>query len=251
MNRAIQNIVSRDNEKIKYATKLKEARFQKQEQKVLIEGWNIVQEAINSQIAMEIFCLEQDLTRLSDVTCPIYTINASITQKLSDVETSQSVFAIVKIPQNAFDAASNTLVLDGIQDPGNFGTLLRSASAFGFKNIVISTGTVSPFNQKVIRSAQGLVFQLNLLQTDAKTFLQQQKNVYFTHLHTDAVPYFSVNIPTTPAILVLGNEGKGISHDVLTSVAGQNIIVPMQQNTESLNVAVAGSILMNFFYQKH
>jgi tRNA G18 (ribose-2'-O)-methylase SpoU len=92
MNRAIQNIVSRDNEKIKYATKLKEARFQKQEQKVLIEGWNIVQEAINSQIAMEIFCLEQDLTRLSDVTCPIYTINASITQKLSDVETSQSVF---------------------------------------------------------------------------------------------------------------------------------------------------------------
>jgi TrmH family RNA methyltransferase len=60
-----------------------------------------------------------------------------------------------------------------------------------------------------------------------------------------------VNIPTTPAILVLGNEGKGISHDVLTSVAGQNIIVPMQQSTESLNVAVAGSILMNFFYQKH
>jgi TrmH family RNA methyltransferase len=244
MSNVLKTILSKDNQTIKDALKLKEVKYQKQNNQVLVEGWNIVLEAIKNNLVDVVFCLEKDLKKISE-NCDIILINEEVAKKLSDVETSQNVFAILNLKKSELDLARNVLILDKVQDPGNLGTLIRSAAAFGFQNIVLGTGTVSPYNPKVIRSAQGLIFQVNLIQDDILNVINSLKDyeILMTNLHDDAIDYKKVTNKTNVA-LVLGNEGVGISQQIL-AIPHQNIVVKTSEIVESLNVAVAGSIIMS------
>src|SRR5699024_7324235 len=137
MNKMTKQITSKDNEIIKYAIKLKETKTQKKENKVFLEGKNIIQEAVAYGIVEKILCLAKEENLFSSFKGELYVISEDVAKKMSDVETPQNVFAIAKLPKNEFDSNKNILVLDGVQDPGNLGTLIRSAKAFGFENIAL------------------------------------------------------------------------------------------------------------------
>lgn len=244
MSNVIKTILSKDNQMIKDALKLKEAKYQKSSNQVLVEGWNIILEAEKIGLIEFVFCLEDDADRLLEST-KVIVINEEIAKKMSDVETPQNVFAIVNLKKAEINLQENILVLDQVQDPGNLGTLIRSAAAFGFENVVIGHGTVSPYNSKVIRSAQGLIFQVNILQTEIVSFLNSLNNyqIIMTNLHDDALDHNVLKIEKNVA-LVLGNEGTGISKTVL-AIPHENVVIKMNKKVESLNVAVAGSIIMS------
>ncbi|MDE6947301.1 MAG: RNA methyltransferase [Anaeroplasmataceae bacterium] len=226
-------ITSVENSKVKEISKLKLAKYRKSEQKFIVEGSHLVEEAHNANVLLEAFSIEekQGYTTLSPV----------VMKKICNTDTVVKEIGICKM-ENKTNLCSRILILDGIQDPGNMGTLMRSANAFGFKTLFIGNGCVDIYNDKVIRSSQGAIFKLNFLFGNVLEFLLNLKDykIYGTNvvrgISLDKVKRFN------KMAIVLGNEGNGISKEV-EELSLDNIYISME-NTESLNVAVAGSIIM-------
>lgn len=226
-------ITSVENSKVKEISKLKLAKYRKSEQKFIVEGSHLVEEAHNANVLLEAFSIEekQGYTTLSPV----------VMKKICNTDTVVKEIGICKM-ENKTNLCSRILILDGIQDPGNMGTLMRSANAFGFKTLFIGNGCVDIYNDKVIRSSQGAIFKLNFIFGNVLEFLLNLKDykIYGTNvvrgISLDKVKRFN------KMAIVLGNEGNGISKEV-EELSLDNIYISME-NTESLNVAVAGSIIM-------
>jgi TrmH family RNA methyltransferase len=165
--------------------------------------------------------------------------------RVSSLDTPQGILAVVPIPKPT-EITFPYLVLDGVQDPGNVGTILRTACAFGFKT-VFSINSADPFSQKVIRSAMGAQFNLNILDVSHAEY----NTIYHEKLHISPLYIADLggqNIQKTPSNdtnfgLVLGSEGKGISVEI-KALPHKIVSVPICKNVDSLNVAVAGGILM-------
>ena len=140
------------------------------------------------------------------------------------------------------------LLLDRVQDPGNLGTLLRSAVAFGFDGVILGEGCVDVYNEKVIRSTQGAIFKIPIEFHDLKEYVpllqSNDVKVYGTSLQ-NGKPLGEIEEKVKMAF-ILGNEGQGVSSELLSSTDG-NIFIEMSQNIESLNVSIAGSIIMYHF----
>jgi TrmH family RNA methyltransferase len=138
--------------------------------------------------------------------------------------------------------SNKLLLLDKVSDPGNMEALMRSAKAFGFDTIVLGSGCVDIYNDKVIRSSQGAIFKLNFINANLVDFITNHKEykIYGTNV-VNGIDISQVEKEEKMGI-VLGNEGQGISNEVF-DVLDKNIYIPMN-NTESLNVSVAGSIIM-------
>lgn len=167
-------------------------------------------------------------------------------QRISFLQHPQEVLAVFEIPDSEhrpINPNGLSLALDGIQDPGNLGTLMRSAKAFDFNTIFLADGTCDIYNDKVIRSSQGSIFKLNFIQGDKIEFiksLEKTYKVYNTNVR-NGKDIRNVEIKGKVAI-ILGNEGYGVS-DEINALALDSLFINMS-NMESLNVGVAGSILM-------
>ncbi|VED73279.1 SpoU rRNA Methylase family protein [Staphylococcus aureus] len=134
------------------------------------------------------------------------------------------------------------MLIDRVQDPGNLGTLIRTADAAGMDAVIMEKGTTDPYQDKVLRASQGSVFHLPVMTQDLDTFITQFNGpVYGTALE-NAVAYKEVTSSDSFALL-LGNEGEGVNPELLAHTA-QNLIIPIYGKAESLNVAIAGSILL-------
>jgi len=155
-------------------------------------------------------------------------------EKITNLETPEGILAVVPIPKSS-EITFPYLVLDNIQDPGNVGTLLRTALAFGFKT-VFSINSADPFSQKVIRSAMGAQFNLNII--DGFAEIPAESVLYIADLKGKMCEK-----PSGKFGLVLGNEGRGISAEI-KSLPHKIVTIPLNSATESLNVAVAGGIIM-------
>lgn len=249
-NNDFKKIISATNDFIKYCVRLKEGKFQKKEGKFLVEGENIVKDGIKKKIVDTILVTEKKINLFSEFTNVIL-ISDNISKKLSDVNTNQEIFAIFNYKEKEINYNKNILVLDSIQDPGNLGTLIRSACAFNFESIILSSTSVNCFNSKVIRSSQGYVFDVAIkycdLHYEIKKLKQKKYNIYMTDLHSNSKNYKNIKVDGKNC-LVLGNEGQGISKDLLT-LEHNNILILTQNNVESLNVGVAGSIIMSHFFK--
>ena len=141
------------------------------------------------------------------------------------------------------EVLDNTLILDDISDPGNLGTIIRSAVAFGFKNIVLSLNSVDVYNPKVIRSSEGMIFHLNILYTDIISFI---KNHSFLKIYgTSVVNGTKIsNIKFIDKVgIIIGNEGRGMSKELI-KYCNDLIYIPMNSLCESLNAGVSASIIM-------
>ncbi len=229
-------IESLNNSHVKEWLKLKTKKYRDQECLFLIEGEHLIEEAQKKNCLKEI--ISQDPNLKAD-----YYVSPVIMKKICSQESSPSRMAVCfKIPEQPLQ--NKILVLDGIQDPGNLGTIIRSAVAFAFDTIVLSNDTVDLYNEKVIRSSEGMLFHINIIRTDLIPFLKQEQNTY-TIFGTDVHRGQAIRKLQMPPnfMLVIGNEGKGIKPEI-KELCHQFINLPMTKNCESLNAAVAASILM-------
>lgn len=228
-------IESMENGKIKFLMKLKLAKFRKLENKFVVEGPHLVSEARLAGVLIEAFSIEEKEG---------YTqVSPAIMKKLCNTDTIVKEIGLCKRIDKK-EISDKLLILDGIQDPGNMGSLMRSACAFGFRTIFIGTGCVDIYNDKVIRSSQGAIFKLNFQFGNIVEFIKSiPHKVYSTNV-VRGIPLKNVK-KETPVAIILGNEGNGISKEV-NDLNLDNIYIPIS-NTESLNVSVAGSIILYEF----
>lgn len=229
-------IESLQNARVKEWCKLKEKKYRDETNLFLVEGEHLIEEAKKQNLIKEIISCEETL--VAD-----FYVTKDIMKKISQQVSISSRMAVC-YKKKEEELQDKILVLDNIQDPGNFGTIIRSAVAFGFKDIVVSLDTVDLYNEKVVRSSEGMLFHINVLRRELPLFLEEMKSHYqvFT---TDVQQGENLReIPLQEKIvIVIGNEGQGVREEI-KKYATHFIKIPMQKMCESLNAGVAASILM-------
>lgn len=239
-------ITSLENKKIKYINKLKNKKFRDEEGIFVIETKHLVEEAYKSGFLTELYLVDTNIESniLEDDKINKYQITKEIMNKISSLESPSAYLGLVKkLP--TINYGNRLLILDNIQDPGNLGTIIRSAVAFNLDTLILSNDCVDLYNDKTIRSSEGMLFKLNILRKDLNTFLTELKNNNYTIYGTDVVNgsiVGEIKFPKKYAIII-GNEGKGLK-STLKNLVDQNIYIPMSFNAESLNAGIAASIIM-------
>jgi TrmH family RNA methyltransferase len=248
----VKFIESIKNQQVKQWKKLLTKKEREKTQTYLVEGFHLVEEALKDKKNIIEFILSEDveIPATWDIQqLPLTKITSEISKAISDTETTQGVFAICKMKQPSFQTlkGKSFLLIDAVQDPGNLGTIIRTADAAGMDAVILGEGTVDLFNPKVLRSAQGSHFHIPVLfgRLDdwIQKFNQNQIPVYGTSLE-NGVSYKQVE-PSSEFALLVGNEGNGVSMDLL-SLTKNNLYIPIIGQAESLNVAVAAGILMYY-----
>ena len=228
-------ITSTQNELIKHLSKLNQKKYRDEYGEVLIEGAHLVEEA-------KALGLVKKTLGFEDVDIEI---DEKVSQKLSTTKSGSSVFALINKPVYTLQKVSRILVCDGVQDPGNVGTMIRSAYSFGFDMVVLSPDCADLFNDKTIRATQGALFSIPVLTMDLNELYETLKNwnikIYATHVDEKSHTLTNVNINEDLAV-VMGSEGSGVS-EVTLGWADQTLFVETSQ-FESLNVAVASGIIL-------
>lgn len=247
----MEKIVSKKNERVKAWKKLHTKKERDTSASYLIEGFHLISEALQYGAPVQEMMISQEV---KDELYPDYPqenmvlISKEIAAYLSDTESPQGIFAVVKkedqlIPE---DFTRPYLFLDNVQDPGNVGTMIRTADAAGYGGVVLGKGTVDLYNSKVLRSTQGGHFHFPVYQGELTEWFEKFKAadfpIYGTELNVNAVSYREIAAPGVYG-LVMGNEGKGMNPELLKQTT-KNLYIPIEGQAESLNVAVAAGILM-------
>ena len=232
---------STDNKKIKELKKLNIKKYRDQSNSFLVEGEHLVLEAYKKGLLEELF-LEEN-TKL-DLDVKTSYLSCNVIKFISELDNPSNIIGLCKKVEEK-EIGNKVLVLDDIQDPGNFGTIIRSAVAFNIDTIVVSNNTVDLYNSKVIRASQGMLFNINIIRRDLNVFVPELKKegyqIYATKVNGGK------SLKTIEKMekfaIIMGNEGAGVS-DNLMSLANEYLYIDMNSNFESLNVAVATSIIL-------
>lgn len=235
-------ITSLNNEHIKELYKLNQKKYRDESDLFLIETKHLVLEAYKEGIVKELI-LEQDEIFPLDV--PTTYVNKQILKKLANTDNPSNVMAVVEKIKEKDDIGEKILILDHIQDPGNLGTIIRSAVAFNIDTIVLSKDTVDLYNPKVVRSNQGMMFHINIISRDPIKFINDLKKKDYKIIGTKVTNGKDVKDAKIYShfALVIGNEGQGISNDI-DNLCDEYLYIKMNENCESLNAGVAASILL-------
>ena len=239
-------ITSKSNNGIKNAKKLHQKKYRTDS--YLIEGWHLFEEAVNYQASIrQIFVLEAFLDRVEGMD-QVTVVTPEILELLADSKTPQGIVAEIALEPATIplQLEGRYLYLEDVQDPGNVGTMIRTADAAGFDGVMLSKASADLYNLKTLRSMQGSHFHLPIWKMDREELFERasQSNlaVLATTLSEASIDYRQLP-QIDQLILVMGNEGKGISPEMATR-ADQLVHIPMPGRAESLNVAVAAGILM-------
>ncbi len=244
-------ITSVSNKKIKDIQKLKENKNIKKYGKYLIEGKHLVEEAMQVNVVEEIVISEgfDEYKLIEAFQGEITKVADSVMRHLSDTITTQGILAVCNIEDKKLDIKKykKVLILDRVQDPGNLGTIIRTADAFAFDCIILGKGTTSLYGQKVIRSTQGSNFHIDCFDNvDLVDLLEQMKDfsIFATSLKADKYIEQLDDITGNVAV-IFGNEGAGVSEEILGKV--NNLLkISMPGKAESLNVSIAAGIVMHY-----
>ena len=233
-------ITSVNNSKIKEIKKLKNSKYSKEQKLFLIEGEHLVKEAFKLNLLKLTISLDD-----VSYNVPNLIVNKSVLESLSSINSTPNIIGVCKYIDENKPLGNRILILDNIQDPGNLGTIIRSSVAFNFTSVVLSLDTVSKYNNKFIRSTQGMLFNTNVISCDIKSLIKKLKDEDYMIYATDVVGGVNVKDIKKPSkfAIVMGNEGSGVSSDI-KDLADCNLYIKMNKDCESLNVAVASSILM-------
>lgn len=236
-------ITSLDNKKIKKYANLNNSKNRYEEGLFIVEGMHLCQEANNEGILIDILTLEDNQLNF-DYSGEITYVTSKILNRISSLKSDCKIIGICQIKMNKKIVGDHLLLLDGIQDPGNLGTIIRSACAFNVDTIILSSDCVDIYNEKVLRSTQGMLFHMNIVYMPLKDVILKLKEQGYKILGTNVRN--GVNIKTinvSKYCLIMGNEGRGVSEEI-QEMCDTNIYIKMNQKCESLNVAVATSILL-------
>jgi len=244
----INKITSTSNNLIKQITKLDTTKHILELGMCFVEGEKLVWELYENGLVDTVLITEKKQEEYNHALkfkdCNVIVVNEIVSNKISQTKTNAGVFALCKLPVSNFTFDKPFLVLDGIQDPSNLGSIIRSAIAFDFNNIVL-LNCCYPYLPKVIRSSMGYVFKTNFLYSSVKELEECQNkyefDLYCADMNGEDVATFSPKAKLFG--IVLGNEGKGVSNDVKV-LCKNTISIAMQNGVESLNVGVSASIIM-------
>ncbi len=250
-------ITSKDNEIIKHIRKLREKKYRDEENEFIIEGIKLIEEAIleNATIKKIIICddcniEENDIYNnlkyeIAKLDC-IY-VSEKVFSYITDVKTPQGIMAIIekKKEEEINFSEDLILVLNNIQDPGNMGTILRTADSLNLKQIIISKDSCDIYSPKVVRSTMGAIFRINIIESSdlVKTVKEMKKHkisIVSTSLDTNKSMY---DISYKKSAIIIGNEANGVQKE-LQDLSDNKIIIPMIGKTESLNASVATAVVL-------
>ncbi|MGI6199386.1 MAG: TrmH family RNA methyltransferase [Christensenellales bacterium] len=244
----MEQITSRNNPTVKAMRALLERKGRREQSSCLIEGFTLLEEALRAQVAVRtLFVLEGREGRLAglDVNCRVYCAPEAVMQAMGDTRNTPEVVAQIALPQQpALPQEGLVLALDRVQDPGNVGTLIRSADAMGARAVALSPGCADCWSPKVVRAAMGSLFHLPVcaeveLSGYLTAFAQAGGQVIGGLLEGGCLYETAVR---PDCAVVVGNEAQGIDPALRSLVTG--VRIPMAGAAESLNAAVAGSILL-------
>jgi len=253
----MQIITSKDNEIIKNVRKLKEKKYRDLNNEYIVEGVKMIKEAIleEAKIKLIVVCEENAnsgaidkklLYEIAKYEC-IY-VSKKVFDLISDVQTPQGMLAVIE-KENSEDKIDFTedviVVLDGIQDPGNLGTILRTIDSVGLKQVIVSKETADSYNPKVVRSTMGAIFRVKVIESNnlldtLKNMKKHKYKIMATSLETDHSIY---DVDYNKKVIVIGNEANGVSKEIL-EYADEKIKIPMIGKTESLNASVATAVIL-------
>ena len=229
-------IESLSNEKIKEYTKLNQKKYRDETGMFLIEGTHLVEEAFKNNIVVDAYSLDDKYTKVSE----------EVMKKLSNLDTPPKYLAVCKKLEEK-EINGNIVILDGVQDPGNLGTIIRSSIAFNIDTIILSNDSVDLYNTKVLRATEGMIFNINIIRRDLNDILPILKDKYtiYTTNVVNGSNLSEIKVNTQYA-LIMGSEGNGVKDDI-ASYADESVYIPMNDKCESLNVGVATSIILYEF----
>ena len=251
-------IESRQNSALRHLVRLgRERKYRRSTEEMLCEGEKMLEEALRSGAQPGVLLVRERakdslpdglLDRAAQAGAALYCAPDALFELASDVETPQNVIFSCKQPRwtaDALDGKAQVLLLDGLQDPGNLGTILRTAEAFALGAVVLCEGCADPFAPKVVRSTMGAVFRLPCVRLSLKEAIAQLHAqglpVYATALHADSVPLSAVSL--NRAAVIIGSEGRGVTPQAI-EMSDQRVIIPMHGRAESLNAGVAAAIVI-------
>lgn len=244
----IKRITSAQNEYIKMLSKLSSKKHREEAGLFLAEGEHLTEMVCASSYQVQNLIMTEDYynKNAEKFMYDIIIVPESIMTKISDAKTPQGVVAIVKLPENKIELSNGRYIYcDNLQDPGNIGTIIRTADAFSFDGVVLSYGCADVYSPKVIRSTQGSMFNISVM-TDADIEVLKNAKKSFkitsTALYGDCITVKEMKAEKNQ-IFVIGNEGSGVSEEIL-EMSDEIVYIPMSGKAESLNAAVAASILM-------
>lgn len=229
-------IESLNNERIKEYAKLNQKKYRDDTNMFIIEGTHLVEEAFKNNIVVDAFSLDDKYTKVSE----------EVMKKLSNLDTPPKYLAVCnKIEEKNING--NVLILDGVQDPGNLGTIIRSSIAFNIDTIILSNDSVDLYNTKVLRATEGMIFNINIIRRDLNEILPNLKDKYtiYTTNVVNGTNLSDIKVKT-PFVLIMGSEGNGVK-DSIASYADESVYISMNTKCESLNVGVATSIILYEF----
>lgn len=240
-------ISSLDNNKIKEARKLLDKKYSFSKGLFIVEGIHLVEEAFKNNRLYELYVLEGESINFK---FEYDNVTLKVMKSLSDLKSTPRVLGIVRM-NNSDNIGNKIVLLDEVQDPGNAGTIIRNCVAFGIDTIVFSKNSVSPYNEKVVRSTQGQLFNINIIVNDLEPIIKDIKekgiNIIGTSLNA------SNSLKNTPKMdsyaVIFGNEGNGINSKYL-DMCDKTIKISMNNLCESLNVGVSCGIILYYLYEE-
>jgi RNA methyltransferase, TrmH family len=245
----VDRIESVKNQKVKQWRKLHTKKEREATGTFMIEGLHLVEEALKMKEMIKDLIVSEDTklpTHWNVDQLNIILVTKEVMKAISDTEAPQGIAAICEFQkQHEADSWEKVLFVDGVQDPGNLGTIIRTADAAGIDGIILGEGTVDHYNSKVIRSSQGSIFHLPIVNGDLMEWLQvyneKQIPIYGTSLQ-NGVSYREAS-STEQFCLIIGNEGSGVNRELLQKTT-KNLYIPIYGGAESLNVGIATGILL-------
>lgn len=251
---------------VKLVGNLQQRKARRRRKLTVIEGLRLVEDALESGVSIRGALISRSLStsprgsmllgQLASHAVPLDEIDERTLSSLADTETPQGVIAVIEPPRFELNAIrpgprAPVVVLDGVQDPGNVGALLRSAFALGAAGAVLLTGTADATNPKVVRAAMGASFRFAVASAGVDEFVSLATRNHWEVWISDArgVPIGSVRRPDQ-LVLVFGNESSGVSERV-AELARRRVAIPLARGAESLNVAVAGGIILYEVQRAH
>jgi RNA methyltransferase, TrmH family len=248
-SKMMNRIESPKNNKIKEWKKLYTKKGREEKKSFLIEGPHLIEEALKSEIPISDIIVSENFQvphKWNITAINYWVVTERVMKELASTQQPQGIIAVAPLMDWKFDIGTTGkyVLLDGVQDPGNLGTIIRTADSAGFHGVILGDGTVDLYNSKVIRATQGSLFHLPVINGDLEKWIDTLKGeqipVYGTALE-GARSFYEIETVESLA-LILGNEGNGVNPKLLNKTTA-NVYIPIYGRAESLNVAIAAGIL--------
>ncbi len=241
----MEHITSLKNPKVTAWKALKDRKGRRESGCFLVEGRKMVEEALASAFDVEAVLVQEGVSFPDGLTMPVYELPAHVLAAVCDTKTPQGIAAVVRMKEQSA-LGKHIVVLDGVQDPGNVGTIIRTADAAGLDGVLLSTQCADVFSPKVLRATMGSIFRMNLRTTDdlpGELTKLREKGYSILSSQLDGTPFYEREKVAEQFALVIGNEGNGVSEQV-QQTATHRVRLPMRGGAESLNAAIAAAIMM-------